>query len=107
MLEKANESVHITKARKKIQQRLNAAEKKVNAETLASMSRLIKMQLNRHKSSRIDLKERQVTTFDQKTPYAKIESQFILGMIKKIKKGTIPPKHDLEGRIKTIIDSNP
>ena len=107
MSDKAKESSHIQKARKKIQQRLTAADKKVNEETLGNMSRLIKMQLNRQKPSRIDLKERQITSIDENARYAKIESQFIIKLIHEIEQENPPTDHGLEGRIKTISDKNP
>lgn len=103
---KAKESPQIQKARKKIKQQLKAAEKRMNAEALQTMSRLIKEQLSRQKSGRIDLKDRQITTFDENQHPAKTESKFVLNLIHQIKDGKINTENDLEGRITPLADND-
>lgn len=95
---KAKESSEIQKVRKKIKQKIQQAEQKMNPEALIAMGRLIKEQLNRKKEGRISLKERQFT-FDENRHPAKTQNKFILKLIRQIKH---PAEHGLEGRIKTI-----
>lgn len=99
MTVKAKESPQIQKVRNKIKQKIKQADKKMSPEALSSMSRLIKEQLNRKKEDRIDLKEWQITSFDENRHPAKIQNKFILKLIRQIKHTT---KQGLEGRIKSI-----
>jgi hypothetical protein len=104
MTEKAKESAQILKARKKIERKLQMAEKKINPEALQTMSKIIKEQLNRQKDVRIDLKARHVT-FDENKHSAKTQSKFITKLINQIKHNKIPSENELEGRIWTIEDA--
>jgi hypothetical protein len=99
MTVKAKESHQIQKVRKKIKEKIHEAEKQMSPEALLAMSYLIKQQLNRKKEGRINLKERQVTSFDENRHPAKTQSKFILKLIHQIKH---PPKKDLTGRITSI-----
>jgi len=106
MVPKAKESVQIQKARKKIEEQLKKAEKKMNPEALSTMSRLIKEQLHRQQPGRIDLKKRQVTTVgDLKNKGSKAESKFITKFMHQIKHDQFPQEKDLEGRIRTISEN--
>lgn len=107
MTTKAKESQHIQKARKKIEEQLKSAEKKMSPEALNTMSRLIKEQINRQQPGRVNLKHRQVTSMDENDRYAKTESKFILKMINQIKQKQSKPKNHLEGRIKSLPEINP
>lgn len=100
MTAKAKESAQIQKARNKIKQQLQKAEKKMNPEALQAMSRLIREQLNRKKAGRINLKNRQIISFDENKHPAKTESKFIIKLIHQIKNQQ--NKSDLEGRIKHL-----
>jgi len=103
---KAKESRQIQKARQKIKKQLAAAEKRINPEALDSMSRLIQRQIARHSSERIDLKNRQITLFDENEHPAKTESRFISILMKQIKQEKIGEQdNDLEGRITPIPES--
>ena len=106
MKTKAKESQQVQKARKKIQKKLKAADQRANSETLSAMSSLIKMQLNRHKAEKIDLKKRQLISFDENTHPAKIQSKFILNLIREIKHKIKPQKESLEGRITLTSEAN-
>jgi hypothetical protein len=100
MTAKAKESTQIQKARNKIKQQLQKAEKKMNPEALHAMSLLIREQLNRKKSGRIDLKNRQIISFDENKHPAQTESKFVIKLIRQIKQQQ--NKSDLEGRIKPL-----
>lgn len=102
MIVKAKESPHIQKARNKIKQKIKQEDKKISPQALYEMSQLIKQQLNRNKEGRIDLKGRQITSFDENKHPAKTESKFILKLIRQIKQTT---EQGLEGRIyQNLID---
>ena len=100
MTAKAKESAQIQRARNKIKQQLQKAEKKMNPEALQAMSHLIREQLNRKKTERIDLKNRQIISFDENKHPAKTENKFIIKLIRQIKQQQ--NKSDLEGRIKPL-----
>lgn len=100
MTAKAKESIQIEKARKKIKQQLQKADQKINPEALQATSRLIREQLQRKKAGRIDLKNRQIISFDENKHPAKTESKFVIKLIQQIKQGN--NKNDLEGRIKPL-----
>jgi hypothetical protein len=103
---KAKESRQIQKARQKIKKQLAAAEKRVNPDALSSMSRLIQRQIARHSSERIDLKNRQITLFDENQHPAKTESRFISTLMNQIKQERLSESdHDLEGRIAPLPES--
>ena len=106
MTTKAKESQHIQKARKKIEEQLKSAEKKMNPEALSAMSRLIKEQINRQQPGRINLKQRQVTSIDKDDRYAKTESKFVHKMISQIKQKQLKPENNLEGRIKSLPENH-
>lgn len=103
MAEKAQESAQIQKARKKIERKLLMAEKKMNPEALQAMSKIIKQQLDRKQTGRINLKERHIT-FDENKHSAKPQSKFIMKLIHQIEHNQIPEANELEGRIRTIED---
>ncbi|HEV8051530.1 MAG TPA: hypothetical protein VGP47_03480 [Parachlamydiaceae bacterium] len=105
MTTKAKESLHVQKARKKIEEQLKLAEKKMNPEALSAMGRLIKEQIHRQQPGRINLKQRQVISVDNNR-YAKTESKFILKMINQIKQKQLKPEGNLEGRIKPFPETN-
>lgn len=107
MTTKAKESQHILKARKKIEEQLKSAEQKMNPEALSAMTRLIKEQINRQQPGRINLKQRQVTSLDKNDKYAKTESKFIHKMINQIKQKQLKSENTLEGRIKSLPETNP
>ncbi|MBA3816403.1 MAG: hypothetical protein H0X29_07770 [Parachlamydiaceae bacterium] len=103
---KAKESPQIEKARNKIKQQLEEAEKRINPQALAEMALLIQQQISRHKPDRVSLKTKQVThqpLFDENKHPAKTESRFVNRLLKDLqhpKKSK--PKNNLEGRIKSI-----
>lgn len=103
---KAKESLQIQKARKKIKEQLKAADKRMNPQALQNMSRLIKEQLSRQKADRIDLKNRQIISFDENQHPAKTESKFIAKLMHQIQHGTLSLESDLEGRIKQLPDND-
>jgi len=106
MSTKAKESPQIQKARKKIKRQLQAADKRINPETLAAMRQLIKLQLARHQPERIALKSRQVTIFDENQHPAKTESRFVTHLLQQLQQGEDQPSdNDLEGRISSISGS--
>lgn len=108
MTTKAKESRQVEKARKKIERQLLAAEKRTNAETLKAMSLIIKKQLARHQSERINLSKRQITTFDENRHPAKTESKFVTKLLKQLKNERSQDKDSpLEGRITSIVKHTP
>lgn len=100
MAVKAKESPQVQKARRKIKRQLKAAERKMNPETLKAMSQLIKQQLARHQSERINLRKREFTIFDENQHPAKTESKFIMKLLHDLEhgEGQLEDNH-LEGRI--------
>jgi hypothetical protein len=103
MVAKAKESSQVNKARKKLQQQLAKADKRINKDALKKMRSLIEEQLARHKDERIPLHKRQIVLFDENQHSAKIESKFITRLIHQLKhpKTSVKDK-DLEGRVKTF-----
>lgn len=99
---KAKESTQVHKARKKIQQQLDAAEKKLNPDALQAMRRIIQKQIARHQSERINLKDRTIKLFDENQHPAKTESRFISKLLHELQNKSEPADNDLEGRIKPI-----
>ena len=103
---KAKESPQIKRARQKLKEQIKTAEKKMNAEALSIMSRLIKEQLSRQKSGRINLKKHRITSLEENKNVAKTESKFVLKLLNQIKNENISPENTLEGRIKIFPDKN-
>lgn len=83
---KAKESAQIQRARQKILQQIEAAEKRITPESLSKMTLLIHRQLSRHSSERISLKTKSITLFDENQHSAKTESRFIGKLLQQIKK---------------------
>lgn len=102
MTTKAKESRQVEKARDKIKKQLLAAEKRTNADTLKAMSLIIQKQLERHKTERISLKKRQITTFDENRHPARTESKFVTKLLDQLKNEPTKTDSDLEGRITPI-----
>jgi len=102
---KAKESAQIEKARKKIERKLQSAEKRVNPEALNKMGRLIQEQLKRHQADRVSLKKRHIIAFDENKHSAAVKSQFILNLMGSIKQEKSSKEHDLEGRITPVSDT--
>lgn len=99
MAVKAKESPQVAKARRKIKQQLAAAEKRVNAEALREMRLLIQRQIARQSPTRIDLKTKTVTLFDENTHPAKTESKYVQHLLKELKHPEKSKENELEGRI--------
>ena len=99
---KAKESLQVQKARRKLEQQLQATEKRTNSEALNKMDRLIQEQLRRQKSNRVNLKKRQIASFDENRHPAQVRSHFILNLIKKIEGEKQTPISILEGRITSL-----
>lgn len=97
---KAKESVQIQKARKKIKQQIASADKKINEGALLAMSKTIRLQISRHASERINLKEKIVTLFDENRHPAPTQNKFISKLAKQIKANPSDKNlKKLEGRI--------
>lgn len=105
MVVKAKDSKQIQKVRKKLQRQLQAAERLSNDEALDRMTLLIQEQLHRQQSVRINLKNRQIATFDENQHPEQVKSHFILKLIKKIKTEKPPSKY-LKGRITPLSHKN-
>lgn len=104
MATKAKESPQIEKARNKIKQQLDDADKRINSESLKEMTLLIQRQIMRHTPDRINLKKKQVShLFDENKHPAKTESKFVHHLLKELEhpKKT-KRKSSLEGRIKSV-----
>lgn len=103
MANKAKDSPQVQKARKKIKQQLDKADKRINAEALSEMSRLIQRQMQRKATDRVNLKSKTVTFFDENRHPAKTESKFVRRLLKQLQHQTAPKqKTNLEGRISSI-----
>lgn len=105
MATKAKESAQIEKARKKIERKLQSAEKQFNPDALNKMGRLIQEQLKRHQVERVNLKKRNIIAFDENQHPAAVKSQFILNLMGTIKQEKKNKESDLEGRITSVAET--
>ena len=81
---KAKESPQIPKARRKLKQQMASEQKAVTASALDKMAKNIEYWLNRHKTERIELKDKAITLFDENRHSARIHSKFIKQMLQNL-----------------------
>ncbi len=103
MANKAKESPHIIKVRRKLQQHMAETDSLVNADKLNAMRTVIEHQLERHKAERIDLKSKLFKHFDENQHPAQTESKFVAKLLRQLKHPR-PKKSSkqLEGRVRAI-----
>lgn len=102
MAAKAKESAKILKARKKLKQQMAEENKHITSQSLEKMSKAIQHWISRHSRERIDLKNKEITFFDENTHSAQPQSRFVYNLLKTLKQqAAMPPPKPLGGRIKT------
>ena len=89
MESQAKESAHIERAREKILRQFRAIDKKINQDSIAAMSLLIKQRFAKQQQELKNLKKRQVTDFSKPKKKGKEGEQ-------------VKQNSHVEGRIKTI-----
>ena len=101
MAAKAEESQQVQKARKKLEKIFEEENRQINQKALEQMKKAMHHWIERHKSERVELPERNIELFDKNKHSAKTQSKFVAKLMKELK-GSVPapkPYKPLTGRI--------
>lgn len=85
---KTKESYQIQKARKKLIKQMEKEKELMSDKAIDQMKRAIQIRFIRHQESRIELKDRPITQFDENSNPAKTKSKFVTEMISSLKQET-------------------
>jgi hypothetical protein len=100
MTEKAKESKQVQKARKKLKLQILEEHKLLTENALKKVSNDIKQWISRHASERVQLKEKDISLFDENKHSAKVHSRFVKHLLTDLAEGREPVESNkLEGRI--------
>lgn len=100
MATKAKESKKVEKARNKLRLQIQDEYKCVTEAALHKVSQDIKDWISRHAQDRLQLKQKEITLFDENQHPAKVHSRYVKHLLHDLAR-PIPPKteNNLEGRI--------
>lgn len=100
MVAKAKESKQVEKARKKLKMQLQEENKLVTEAALKRVSHDIKIWISRHAQDRVQLKQKEISLFDENQHSEKIHSKFVKHLLKELASPPMQkPENNLEGRV--------
>jgi hypothetical protein len=105
MINKAKESAHVRKARRKLRQQIADENKKINKKALEQMSINIKRWISRHSGERISLLSKTFTLFDENQHPAPAQDQYINELSKSIMGGVIPSEEAVKKQAEEVVEA--
>jgi len=99
-MNKAKESAHVRKARRKLKQQFVEEHKMINKKALEQMSISIKRWISRHSGERISLLSKTFTLFDENQHPASPQDHYINELSRSIMSGKIPSEE--KGQVQQV-----
>lgn len=97
MSQKAKESAQVSRARKKLEEKLTQETRMLTAENLSKTVLSMQKWLTRHKSERVPLKNKKIKLFDANKHPKAATSQLVKQLRKRLEKTAASPS--LKGRV--------